>query len=88
VLMGNTQFVAGVAVCPGPPPLTIRSPCRQGASLEDAGNYIMQLPDGEHREPSWQAAMQALILMTESGGPTMLGRIAVVSALNRHNRPA
>lgn len=29
-------------------------------------------------------AMEALILIAESGGPTMLARIAVMSALNRH----
>ena len=34
--------------------------------------------------PEWQAAMQALILVAESGGPTMLARIGVMRALNRH----
>ena len=31
-----------------------------------------------------QAAMEALILVAESGGPTMFARIGVMRALNRH----
>jgi hypothetical protein len=31
--------------------------------------------------------MQALILVAESGGPTMLARIGVIRALNRHDVP-
>lgn len=60
---------------------------RQLHTLEDAGNHIMQLPDAEHGEAKWQAAMEALILIAESGGPTMLARIGVTSALNRHVKP-
>jgi hypothetical protein len=32
----------------------------------------------------WQAAMEALILVATSGGPTMFARIGVMKALNRH----
>jgi hypothetical protein len=32
----------------------------------------------------WQAAMEALILVAVSRGPTMLARIGVMRALNRH----
>jgi hypothetical protein len=32
----------------------------------------------------WQAAMEALILVATSGGPTMLTRIGIMRALNRH----
>jgi hypothetical protein len=32
----------------------------------------------------WQAAMEALLLVAEHGGPTMLARIGVMRALNRH----
>ena len=53
-------------------------------TLKDAASYIMKLPKGEHSEPEWQAAMEALILVAESGGPTMLARIGVMRALNRH----
>jgi hypothetical protein len=31
----------------------------------------------------WQAAMEALILVVTSGGPTMFARIGVMRALNR-----
>jgi hypothetical protein len=37
--------------------------------------------------PKWQAAMEALILVAEGGGPTMFARIGVVRALNRHHVP-
>ena len=57
---------------------------RQLVTLEDAGNYITKLPKAEHEAPEWQAAMEALILVAESGGPTMLARIGVMLALNRH----
>ncbi len=45
---------------------------RQLVTLEDAGNYIMKLPKSEHEMAEWQAAMEALILVATSGGPTML----------------
>ncbi|WP_347335909.1 hypothetical protein [Bradyrhizobium murdochi] len=44
----------------------------------------MKLPQAEHSAPEWQAAMKALILVAENGGPTMLARIGVMRALNRH----
>ena len=55
--------------------------------LLDAGEYITALPKKEHAAPEWQAAMEALILVAEGGGPTMLARIGVVRALNRHHVP-
>jgi hypothetical protein len=56
-------------------------------TLRDAGEHIATLPKKEHSAPEWQAAMQALILVAESGGPTMLARIGVMRALNRHYVP-
>jgi hypothetical protein len=56
---------------------------RQLVTLEDAGKYITKLPKAEHATAEWQAATQALILVAESGGPTMLARIGVMRALNR-----
>ncbi|MDI3564602.1 hypothetical protein OWC48_29835 [Bradyrhizobium sp. Arg816] len=53
-------------------------------TLLDAGEYIASLPKKEHAAPEWQAAMQALILMAEGGGPTMFARIGIMRALNRH----
>jgi hypothetical protein len=56
---------------------------RQLVTLEDAGNYITKLPKAEHGAQEWQAAMEALILVATSGGPTMFTRIGVMRALNR-----
>jgi len=53
-------------------------------TLRDAANYIMKLPKAEHDAEEWQAAMEALLLVSESGGPTMFARIGVMRALNRH----
>jgi hypothetical protein len=44
----------------------------------------MELPRVKHEAPEWQAAMEALILVAETGGPTMLARIGIMRALNRH----
>jgi hypothetical protein len=44
----------------------------------------MKLPKAEHSAPEWQAAMEALILVAETDGPTMLARIGIMRALNRH----
>jgi hypothetical protein len=57
---------------------------RKLVTLEDAGNYITKLPKAEHEAKEWQAAMEALILVATSGGPTMFARIGVMRALNRH----
>jgi hypothetical protein len=56
---------------------------RQLVTLQDAGTYITKLPNSEHEAPEWQAAMEALILVATSGGPTMFARIGVMRALNR-----
>jgi hypothetical protein len=52
--------------------------------LRDAGDYITKLPKAEHSAPEWQAAMEALILVADLGGPTMFARIGIMRALNRH----
>jgi hypothetical protein len=59
---------------------------RQLVTLEDAGKYITKLPKAEHEAPEWLAAMEALMLVATSGGPTMFARIGVMRALNRHAR--
>ena len=56
----------------------------QLVALEDAGTCITKLPKAEHDAAEWQAAMEALILVAELGGPTMFARIGVMRALNRH----
>jgi hypothetical protein len=57
---------------------------RQLVTLKDVGAYITRLPKSEHDAPEWQAAMEALILVAENGGPTMFARIGVMRALNCH----
>jgi hypothetical protein len=57
---------------------------RQLVTLKDAGTYITKLPKAEHEAAELQAAMEALILVAETGGPTMFARIGVMRALNRH----
>jgi len=54
------------------------------SDLEDAGKYITKLPKADHEAQEWQAAMEALMLVATSGGPTMFARIGVMRALNRH----
>ena len=56
---------------------------RSLVTLKDAADYITKLPKTEHSAPEWQAATEALILVAENGGPTMLARIGVMRALNR-----
>ena len=52
-------------------------------TLRDAADYITSLPEKETDLPDWQVAMEALLLVSR-GGPTMLARIGVMRALNRH----
>jgi hypothetical protein len=55
---------------------------RQLVTLMDAGNYITTLPEAEHIDPAWQAAMEALILNATVGGHTLLARVGVLRAFN------
>ncbi len=57
---------------------------RRLVTLQDAGTYITKLPKAEHEAETWQAAMEALILVATSGGPTMFARVGIMRALNRH----
>jgi hypothetical protein len=53
-------------------------------TLRDAANYITALPKAKHAAPEWQAAIEALMLVADRGGPTVFARIGVMRALNRH----
>ena len=57
---------------------------RQLVTLWDAALYITKLLKAEHEAAEWQAAMEALLLVAELGGPTMFARIGVMRTLNRH----
>jgi hypothetical protein len=57
---------------------------RQLVTLRDAANYIQKLPEAEQLLEEWQAAVEALLLVVELNGPTMMARIGVMRALNRN----
>ncbi len=52
-------------------------------TLHDAATYITGLTKKEAAEPEWQAAIGALMLVVELGGPTKFARIGVMKAMNR-----
>ena len=56
---------------------------RKLLTLKDAADYITKLPKKESDLPEWQTAIEVLLLCSRSG-PTMLARIGVMKALNRH----
>jgi hypothetical protein len=60
---------------------------RKLETLLDAGDYIAGLSPAMQRRPEWQAATEALLLVAGRNGPTMLARIGVMRALNRHFVP-
>jgi hypothetical protein len=45
-------------------------------TLRDAAAYITELPTEESALPEWQAAIEALMLVVELGGPTMFAALA------------
>jgi hypothetical protein len=57
---------------------------RKLVTLHDAADYIIKLPKAEQDLEEWQAAVEALLLVVELNGPTMMARIGVLTALNRH----
>jgi hypothetical protein len=57
---------------------------RRLVTLRDAGDYIAKLPKAKYLTEEWQAAMLALMLVVDLNGPTMMARIGITRALNRH----
>ncbi len=57
---------------------------RRLVTLRDAGDYVAKLPKAKHMTAEWQAAMLALMLVVDLNGPTMMARIGIMRALNRH----
>jgi hypothetical protein len=49
--------------------------------LEDAAKYIQKLPKAEQQLAEWQAAVEAMLLVVERNGPTMMARIGFMRAL-------
>jgi hypothetical protein len=70
----DTQFTKPIRLPKGKPLVTLR----------DAALYITKMPKAEYDAPELQAAMEALLLVVEHNGPTMLARIGLMRALNRH----
>jgi hypothetical protein len=61
--------------------------CAQAGSDPSSSSFTIDQIGGMmgHATPEkWQAAIEALILVVELGGPTMMARIGVMRALNRH----
>jgi hypothetical protein len=61
-------------------------PLRNGRrlrTLQQAADYVMQLPEDEQREARWQVAIENLINAAEIGGGwVMFARIGMLRALN------
>ncbi|WP_426610046.1 hypothetical protein [Bradyrhizobium sp. McL0616] len=56
---------------------------RRLRTLQEAADYIMQLPEAEQQDLRWQTAIETLINAAESGGGwLMFARIGMLRALN------
>jgi hypothetical protein len=59
---------------------------RQLVSLKDAAEYIQKLPKAEQDLEEWQAAVEALLLVVEFDGPTMMARIGMLRGIEPTRR--
>lgn len=60
---------------------------RELLTLQEAADYIMQLPEDAQHEAHWQTAIETLIHAAETGGGwVMFARIAMLRALNAGDR--
>jgi hypothetical protein len=50
-------------------------------TLRDAADYIVKLPKAEQDFEEWQAAVEALLLVVELDGPTMMARIGIMKGI-------
>jgi hypothetical protein len=59
---------------------------RKLATLQQAADYIMKLPNHDQQQQCWQIAVENLINAAETGGGwLMFARIAVLRALDNDN---
>jgi hypothetical protein len=58
---------------------------RKLITLRDAALCITKLPKAEDDADEWRAAMQALLLVAERNGPTMLARIGMSALQSQSN---
>jgi hypothetical protein len=49
-------------------------------TLQDAADYILQLPKAEQKLPEWEAATEALIMAAEGRGPLLHACVGVLRA--------
>ena len=58
-------------------------------TLRHAADYIMKLPKAEQDLQEWQAAVEALLLVVELNGPTMMARdeLRALRRLQREQEP-
>ncbi|MET4255692.1 hypothetical protein ABIC09_000620 [Bradyrhizobium sp. S3.12.5] len=60
---------------------------RRLRTLQEAADFIMQLPAAEQQEPRWQTAVEMLINAAETGGGwLMFARVGMLRALNTDGR--
>jgi hypothetical protein len=60
---------------------------RKLRTLQQAADYIMELPEEEQHDPHWQVAIENLINAAETGGGwVMFARIGMLRALNGSGR--
>jgi hypothetical protein len=59
-------------------------PIPRMTTLQDAADYILQLPKAEQKLPEWEAATEALIMAAEGRGPLLHARVGVLRASNRN----
>lgn len=60
---------------------------RKLLTLQQAADYIMQLPEDAQHDAHWQTAIETLINAAETGGGWLLfARIALLRALNADGR--
>jgi hypothetical protein len=58
---------------------------RQLVTLKDAAKYIQKLAAAEQQIAEWQAAVEAMLLVVELNGSTMMARIGIMRAALKRN---
>ncbi|MDH6259616.1 hypothetical protein [Bradyrhizobium sp. BR13661] len=69
-------------------PISLRGSAKL-RTLQEAADFIMQLPEAEQQDPHWQTAIEMLINAAETGGGWLIfARIGMLRALNADDRRA
>ena len=50
-------------------------------TLHDARSYVLALPPKVSKQPQWQTAIEAILLVGDGDGPTDFARIGLMQAL-------